>query len=87
VIIEFTKQADEDFAYFKETGNKQIVKKIRELLESVSIDPYRGIGQPEPLKYSLSGTWSRRINREHRMIYEVQSEKAYILSLKGHYRS
>ena len=87
MIIEFTKQADEDFAYFKETGNKQIVKKIRELLESVSIDPYRGIGQPEPLKYSLSGTWSRRINREHRMIYEVQNEKAYILSLKGHYRS
>ena len=85
MIIEFTRQADEDFAYFKETGNKQAVKKIKELLESISIDPYKGIGQPEPLKYTLSGTWSRRINREHRMVYEVKHETVYVLALKGHY--
>jgi toxin YoeB len=85
VIIEFTKQADADFAYFKQTGNKQVVKKIKELLESISSDPYRGIGQPEPLKYGLSGIWSRRINREHRMVYEVNGDVAFILSLKGHY--
>ncbi|MFI5160616.1 MAG: Txe/YoeB family addiction module toxin [Sphingobacteriales bacterium] len=85
MIIEFTKQADSDFAYFKAIGNKQIVKKIKEILESISNDPYRGIGQPEPLKHNLSRTWSRRINREHRMIYEVVEEVVYILSLKGHY--
>ena len=85
MIIEFTKQADLDFAYFKETGNKQIVKKIKELLMSAANDPYKGIGQPEPLKHGLSGTWSRRINREHRMVYEVKNGTVYILSLKGHY--
>jgi toxin YoeB len=85
VTIEFTKQADIDFAYFKETGNKQAVKKIKELLEAISHDPYKGIGQPEPLKYGLAGTWSRRINREHRVVYEVTGEVAYILSLRGHY--
>ncbi|HVS92635.1 MAG TPA: Txe/YoeB family addiction module toxin [Mucilaginibacter sp.] len=85
MIIEFARQADVDFAYFKETGNKQIIKKIKELLIAVSSDPYKGIGQPEPLKYSLSGTWSRRINREHRMIYEIKGETVYILSLRGHY--
>ncbi len=85
MIVEFTKQADNDFAYFKAIGNKQIIKKIKELLESISNDPFRGIGQPEPLKHNLSGTWSRRINREHRLIYEVVEEVVYILSLKGHY--
>ena len=85
MIIEFTKQADADFAYFKQIDNKQIVKKVKELLESISNDPYSGIGQPEPLKYSLSGTWSRRINREHRIVYEVTGEVVFILSLKGHY--
>ena len=85
MIIEFTKQADADFAYFKQIGNKQIVKKVKELLESISNDPYSGIGQPEPLKYSLSGTWSRRINREHRIVYEVTGDVVFILSLKGHY--
>jgi len=86
VIIEFTRNADADLDYFKKSGNKQIIKKIKELLESINIDPYTGIGQPEPLKHSLSGTWSRRINKEHRLVYEVVDEFVYILSLKGHYK-
>jgi toxin YoeB len=48
-------------------------------------NPFEGIGKPEPLKYSLSGKWSRRINHDHRIIYEVKDEKVYIHSLKGHY--
>jgi toxin YoeB len=48
-------------------------------------DPYRGIGQPEQLKYGLSGAWSRRINQEHRLVYEIEGDIVYILSLKGHY--
>jgi len=86
VIIEFTKQADIDLAYFKKSGNVQIIKKIKELLNSITLDPYTGIGQPEPLKYSLSGAWSRRINKEHRLIYEIDNEVIFILSLKGHYK-
>lgn len=86
MIIEFTRNADADLDYFKKSGNKQIIKKIKELLESINIDPYTGIGQPEPLKHSLSGTWSRRINKEHRLVYEVVDEFVYILSLKGHYK-
>ncbi len=55
------------------------------MLESISIDPYKGIGQPEALKYNLSGAWSRRINKEHKLVYEVIDDIVYILSLKGHY--
>jgi toxin YoeB len=85
VIIKFTKQADADLDYFKRSGNKQAVKKIKELLESINEDPFKGIGQPEPLKYSLSGTWSRRITWEHRLVYEVEDDVSYVLSLRGHY--
>ncbi|MES2268322.1 MAG: Txe/YoeB family addiction module toxin [Bacteroidota bacterium] len=85
MIVSFTKQADVDIDFFKRSGNKQIVKKIKELLQSIIDDPYKGIGQPEPLKHDLSGAWSRRINKEHRLVYEVEGEIVYILSLKGHY--
>jgi toxin YoeB len=85
VIIKFTRQADSDFDFLKKSGNKQAIKKIKELLESISHDPFKGIGQPEPLKRSLSGTWSRRINKEHRLIYEMDEEVVNVLSLKGHY--
>ena len=53
MIIEFTKQADDDLEYFKRTGNSQAVKKIKELLHSINADPYNGIGQPEPLNTSF----------------------------------
>ena len=85
MIISFTKQADTDIDFFKMSGNKQIIKKIKELLQSIIDDPYKGIGQPEPLKHNLSGVWSRRINKEHRLVYEVEGDTVYVLSLKGHY--
>jgi len=86
VIVRFTKKADADLEYFKKGGNTQIIKKIKELLHAIIISPYSGIGQPEPLKHNLSGTWSRRINKEHRLVYEVDDDVVYILSLKGHYK-
>jgi toxin YoeB len=85
VIISFTRQADADFDYFKKSGNQQLVKKIKELLQAMTEDPFRGIGQPEQLKHHLSGAWSRRINKEHRLVYEVEGDTIFILSLKGHY--
>ena len=85
MILEFTKQADDDLEYFKKTGNIQTVKKIKELLHSIVLNPFIGVGQPEPLKYSLSGSWSRRINKEHRLIYKVDGDVVYVISLRGHY--
>jgi toxin YoeB len=83
--IEFTKQTELDLAHWKKSGNKIIQKKISYLLEDIQINPFEGIGKPEPLKHSLSGSWSRRINIEHRMVYEVIDEIIYIQSLRGHY--
>ena len=83
--IEFTKQAQKDLAFWKKSGNKIVQKKIQELLEDILQNPFEGIGKPEPLKHSLSGSWSRRINAEHRIVYELIDEIIYIESLKGHY--
>jgi toxin YoeB len=60
------------------------------LIEDIIKHPYYGIGKPEPLKYELSGKWSRRINDEHRIIYQIVEENIIeileIVSLKGHYK-
>lgn len=56
------------------------------LLEDILIHPHTGIGNPEPLKYKLAGHWSRRINKEHRLIYKVNDKDVIeIISLRFHY--
>ena len=60
-------------------------KRITQLIESIEKTPYEGIGKPERLKYHHSGKWSRRINDEHRIVYEVEKDEIYIWSLRGHY--
>ncbi|GGI24014.1 Txe/YoeB family addiction module toxin [Pedobacter mendelii] len=85
--IELHEQAIDDFEYWKKSGNKAIQKKIEQLITAIQENPYMGIGKPEPLKYGLSGQWSRRINEEHRIIYDVIENVLNIYSLKGHYNS
>jgi toxin YoeB len=65
--------------------NKAIAKKIKKLITDIEREPYDGMGKPEPLKYGLSGYWSRRINEEHRLTYKVENDTIVILSCKGHY--
>jgi len=55
------------------------------LLKELSENPFDGTSKPEPLKYELTGCWSRRINQEHKLVYEVQKDTLAILSAKGHY--
>jgi toxin YoeB len=66
-----------------------MLNKIYSLIEDIQLHPFEGIGKPEPLKHNLSGYWSRRINQEHRIIYEIIDENTVnilsIISLKGHY--
>ena len=84
-VIEYSFQANEDITFFKKTGQISVLKKIRKLIEAIQKTPFEGIGKPEPLKYELAGAWSRRINKEHRLVYEVNDDKISVLSVKGHY--
>lgn len=83
--VAFFPKAEEDLIFWKNSGNKQIQKKISELIADTRQNPFAGLGQPEPLKHRLSGMWSRRINSEHRMVYDVTEDKVNIYSLRGHY--
>lgn len=83
--IIFQPSAKEDLDFWIKTGNKTVLKKISALIEDIMHTPFDGIGKPEPLKYSLTGVWSRRINQEHRLVYEVTKTHIVILSVKGHY--
>ena len=84
--VTFSPQAKEDLDFWIKTGNKSISKKIVQLIGAIKENPFEGIGKPEPLKHQFTGYWSRRINKEHRLVYEVSKNIVFILSAKGHYK-
>ncbi len=65
--------------------DKKIYSKIVTLIQDIDRSPFSGLGKPEPLKYELSGLWSRRINDEHRLVYRVTETEIIILSCQYHY--
>ena len=81
--IWFSKAWD-DYLYWQ-LENKQILRRINQLVKDIERNPFRGIGKPEPLKGELSGFWSRRIDNVHRLVYRINHEFIEILSCKGHY--
>jgi toxin YoeB len=84
--IELHEQAIIDLEFWRRSGNKSIQKKIEQLILAIQENPYMGIGKPEQLKYDLSGQWPRRINEEHRIVYDVINDILNIYSLRGHYK-
>ena len=80
-------KAEEDYEYWKKSGNVKIMKRISKLLDDIKLHPFTGIGKPEPLKHNLKGVWSRRINDEHRILYRVKDGMIYVfvLSMRFHY--
>jgi toxin YoeB len=69
--------------WFKQDRRKAF--QIEKLIQAVLRDPFRGIGKPEPLKENFAGCWSRRIDQEHRLVYEVFEDKIRILACRYHY--
>ena len=82
--LEFDKNGFEDFAWWIEQDRKKALKIIK-LLKEIQRTPFTGTGQPEELKHELSGCWSRRIDQEHRLVYEVLADKIRILACRYHY--
>jgi toxin YoeB len=82
--LEFSTRAEEDMAYWVKKDRK-LAQRIVRLLEEVVTHPFAGAGKPELLKHELSGCWSRRINKEHRLVYKSEGKKVVILSCRYHY--
>jgi len=82
--ITWTDESWEEYIAWQ-SQDKKVVKKINSLIKDIKRDPFDGIGKPEPLKYELSGCWSRRISDEHRLVYEVTEYSIVVISCKYHY--
>jgi len=80
----FTKNAWDDYTAWL-ADDRKMLKKINDLIKDIQRNPYQGKGKPEPLKYDLSGLWSRRINREHRLVYKVEKDEFHIYACRYHY--
>jgi toxin YoeB len=80
-------KASLDIAKHKKSGNLATIKRIAKILVELSETPFEGIGNPEPLKYQLSGFWSREINKKDRLIYKVEEEivTVFVIAAMGHY--
>lgn len=74
----------QDYQYWIDIDIK-IFKKINKLIKECQRTPFSGIGKPEPLKNELSGWWSRRIDREHRLVYRVKDGAIEIAQCRHHY--
>lgn len=84
MILSWADNAWEDYLFWQATDNK-ILTRINTLIKEIKRDPFKGTGKPEPLKYNWTGYWSRRINREHRLVYKVTKEALYIAQCRYHY--
>lgn len=74
----------EDLEYWTRTDRRRALRTLR-LVEDVLRNPFAGAGKPEPLRGQLSGKWSRRIDQEHRLVYEVENDRVYFLAARYHY--
>ncbi|MDI5937464.1 toxin YoeB [Micromonospora haikouensis] len=70
--------------YLSHTDRK-LVKRINDLIADVMRNEHEGIGKPEPLRGELSGYWSRRIDREHRLVYRITKNDVEIIACRYHY--
>ncbi|MEA3317281.1 MAG: Txe/YoeB family addiction module toxin [Bacteroidota bacterium] len=84
MLITFTEIAWEDYVYWQST-DKNVVKKINRLIKDIKRNPFYGRGKPEALKYDLTGYWSRRIEHEHRLVYQVVDKRVLVYSCRFHY--
>lgn len=82
--LTFTPSAWKDYQWLLEQDRK-LLKRVNQLIQEVLRTPFEGIGKPEPLKGDLSGSWSRRITEEHRLIYLIKAHVLVTIACRYHY--
>jgi len=80
----FLDDAWQDYLYWQKI-DKKILKRVNQLIKDIQRTPFEGVGKTESLKFDMSGLWSRRINQEHRLIYNVKEEYIVIVQCRYHY--
>ena len=83
-MISFETAAWEDYLFWQQ-GDKQMLRRVNQLIRDTQRDPLAGLGKPEPLKHDLAGFWSRRITDEHRIVYQMDGDEVLIAQCRHHY--
>jgi toxin YoeB len=84
MTVSFDRDAWDDYVAWQHTDSK-IVSRINALIRDIARDAHDGIGKPEPLQHAWAGWWSRRIDREHRLVYRVIGEVIQVAQCRYHY--
>ena len=84
MILSWAEHAWQDYLYWQSV-DKKILKRINLLIKDIVRQPFSGLGEPEPLKHNWTGYWSRRINKEHRIVYKVINNSIIIAQCRYHY--
>jgi toxin YoeB len=82
--LEFDAAALDDLSWWVQQDRKKALRIIR-LIQETASEPFGGIGKPEPLKHELAGCWSKRIDGEHRFVYQVLQDRIRVLACRYHY--
>jgi toxin YoeB len=82
--VYFTPRALAEYQYFEQKQRK-LARRIQTLCEDIKKTPFTGLGKPEPLRHTLSGYWSRRIDQTHRLVYRIEDDKIVIYKCRSHY--
>ena len=82
--VTLTPTALDDLRYWLKTDKRQ-AERVLALLEEIRRTPFEGAGKPEPLRFQLAGCWSRRIDREHRLVYQVEETEIVVIACRYHY--
>lgn len=84
MILAWADYAWEDYLYWQ-TQDKKTLKRINLLIKDIMRHPFEGLGDPEPLRHNWQGFWSRRIDLEHRLVYQVRGDTLFVAQCRYHY--
>ncbi|MBS5835401.1 Txe/YoeB family addiction module toxin [Neisseria sp. DTU_2020_1000833_1_SI_GRL_NUU_006] len=84
MILAWADYAWEDYLYWQ-TQDKKTLKRINLLIKDIMRHPFEGLGEPEPLRHNWQGFWSRRIDLEHRLVYQVRGDTLFVAQCRYHY--
>ena len=84
MILAWADYAWEDYLYWQ-TQDKKTLKRINLLIKDIMRHPFEGLGEPEPLRHNWQGFWSRRIELEHRLVYQVRGDTLFVAQCRYHY--
>lgn len=84
MILAWADDAWDDYLYWQ-AQDKKTLKRINLLIKDVMRHPFEGLGEPEPLKHNWQGFWSRRIDLEHRLVYQVRDDTLFVAQYRYHY--